>query len=93
MEIQPPVSMDKGMAVTDLMRKSEVMRAIYLGDDITDVEAFRAIDLMKSKGDGFDGCTFAVLNDDAPLLVREQADYGLNGIDELEQFFLWLLRS
>ena len=93
MEIQPPVSMDKGMAVTELMRKSEVTRAIYLGDDITDVEAFRAIDLMKSKGDGFDGCTFAVLNDDAPLLVREQADYGLNGIDELEQFFLWLLHS
>ena len=85
--------MDKGIAVTQLIRESKLDRAIYVGDDITDVEAFRAFDLMKSTVDGFDGCTFAVLNDEAPAIVREQADFGLNNIDEVEELFSWLIRS
>ena len=93
MEIQPPVSMDKGIAVTEVIRESKADRAIYIGDDITDVEAFRAFNLMRSTSDDFDGCTFAVLNDEAPLIVREYADFGLNGIDEVEEFFSWLIRS
>ncbi|MQG21745.1 MAG: trehalose-phosphatase [SAR202 cluster bacterium] len=93
MEIKPPVLMDKGIAVTQLIRESKLDRAIYVGDDITDVEAFRAFDLMKSTVDGFDGCTFAVLNDEAPAIVREQADFGLNNIDEVEELFSWLIRS
>src|SRR4051794_12181171 len=39
-EIRPPVRIDKGVGIVSLLRNREVAAAIYVGDDVTDLDAF-----------------------------------------------------
>ena len=44
LEIRPPVATDKGTAVRHLLREAGLRRALYAGDDATDLDAFRGLD-------------------------------------------------
>jgi trehalose 6-phosphate phosphatase len=44
LEIRPPVDADKGTAVRRLLERHRLRRALYAGDDTTDLDAFRALD-------------------------------------------------
>lgn len=44
LEVRPPVAADKGTAVRALLARAGVDRALYAGDDTTDVDAFRGLD-------------------------------------------------
>jgi trehalose 6-phosphate phosphatase len=44
LEVLPPVAADKGTAVRTLLALRGLERALYAGDDTTDVDAFRALD-------------------------------------------------
>jgi trehalose 6-phosphate phosphatase len=43
-EVRPPVAVDKGTAVRRLLDGRPVTRALYAGDDTTDLDAFRGLD-------------------------------------------------
>jgi trehalose 6-phosphate phosphatase len=43
LEVRPPVTADKGTAVTALLSRAAVSRALYAGDDTTDLDAFGAL--------------------------------------------------
>ncbi|MFC1667305.1 trehalose-phosphatase [Candidatus Omnitrophota bacterium] len=47
LEVRPSLAWDKGKAVTWLLKRKKTAFSLYAGDDVTDVDAFRAI---KSKG-------------------------------------------
>jgi trehalose 6-phosphate phosphatase len=44
LEVRPPVTADKGTAVCRLVEGRPVTRALYAGDDTTDLDAFRGLD-------------------------------------------------
>jgi trehalose 6-phosphate phosphatase len=44
LEIRPPVAVDKGVAVRRLLDGRPISRALYAGDDTTDLDAFRGLD-------------------------------------------------
>jgi trehalose 6-phosphate phosphatase len=44
LEVRPPVAVDKGSAVRRLLAGRPVTRALYAGDDTTDLDAFRGLD-------------------------------------------------
>jgi len=44
LEVRPPVAADKGTAVRALITRAGVDRALYAGDDATDLDAFRGLD-------------------------------------------------
>jgi trehalose 6-phosphate phosphatase len=44
LEIRPPVAIDKGVAVRRLLDGRPISRALYAGDDTTDLDAFRGLD-------------------------------------------------
>jgi trehalose 6-phosphate phosphatase len=44
LEIRPPVDADKGTAVRRLLEETGLRRALYAGDDTTDVDAFCGLD-------------------------------------------------
>ena len=44
LEIRPPVDADKGTAVRSLLESHGLRRALYAGDDATDLDAFRGLD-------------------------------------------------
>jgi trehalose 6-phosphate phosphatase len=44
LEVRPPVRADKGTAVRSLLEQRGLRRALYAGDDTTDLDAFRGLD-------------------------------------------------
>jgi trehalose 6-phosphate phosphatase len=68
LEIRPPVDADKGTAVRALLEERDLRRAMYAGDDTTDLDAFRGLD-------GLDlAVRVAVVSDEGPTDLREAAD-------------------
>jgi trehalose 6-phosphate phosphatase len=77
LEIRPPLDADKGSAVRTLLESAGLDRALYAGDDSTDLDAFRGLD-------GLDvAVRVAVVSDEAPTDLGLAADLLLGGPDEL----------
>ncbi len=68
LELLPPVDADKGTAVQALLEQSGASRALYAGDDTTDLDAFRALDGLEL------AVRVAVTSDEGPPALREAAD-------------------
>ena len=68
LEVRPPVAADKGTAVRALLEPRGLRRALYAGDDTTDLDAFRGLD-------GLDvSVRIAVASVEGPPELREAAD-------------------
>ena len=77
LEIRPPVEADKGTAVTQLLEEAGLRRALYAGDDTTDLDGFRALDGLEV------GIRVAVSSDEAPSELVDAADVVVNSPAEL----------
>jgi trehalose 6-phosphate phosphatase len=77
LELRPPVDADKGTAVRALLAEHALRRALYAGDDTTDLDAFG----------GLDGCEVAVriaiASAESPPGLREAADLVVTSPAEL----------
>jgi trehalose 6-phosphate phosphatase len=70
LEIRPAVPADKGTAVRALIAESRATRALYAGDDVTDLDAFAALDRGELEG----AVRVAVASSEGPNELVEQAD-------------------
>jgi trehalose 6-phosphate phosphatase len=77
LEVRPPVAADKGTAVTRLLADAGLRRALYAGDDTTDVDAFRALDGLEL------AVRVAVASAEGPPELRGAADLVVGGPAEL----------
>lgn len=77
-ELMPPVNVDKGSVVTALGK--EMRAACYFGDDIGDLEAFRALDRLARAG--ATTVRVAVSDADSPPQVLAAADMVVYGPGE-----------
>ena len=83
---------NKGTAVSRLVREFGLTGAIVLGDDVTDCDAFDAVhDAVL--GRGFRGAAVAVVDEETPKSVLQKADYRLEGRGEVEEFLRWMAYS
>ena len=73
LEIRPPVEAHKGTAVRALVARAEVRRALYAGDDRTDVDAFHGLDGLEL------GVRVAVGSHEAPAELLAAADIVVQG--------------
>ncbi len=87
--ILPPVDLTKGTAVVDLAGSRGVESLVYIGDDVTDLDAFRAVDRLVKEG-RCEGLKVGVVGADAPREIASQADYILGGVGEVGWFLDWL---
>ena len=77
LELRPPVEADKGTAVRSLLAERGIERALYAGDDTTDLDAFRGLD-------GVDlPVRIAVASAEGPAELREAADLVVASTGEL----------
>ena len=77
LELRPPVDADKGTAVHRLVTERGLRRALYAGDDTTDLDAFRGLD-------GLDAAVrVAVASAEGPEDLQAAADVVVAGPDEL----------
>lgn len=87
--IIPPVAIDKGTAVRDLIRQRKLRGGMYLGDDTADILGFKAI-REANAGGIFKGFGIAVTDADTAPEVAIAADYVLNGVGETTQVLGWM---
>jgi trehalose 6-phosphate phosphatase len=83
LELRPPVGAHKGTAVMHLLGDRGLERALYAGDDTTDLDAFNALQALEL------GVTVAVSSPEGPAELREAADVVVDGTPAM----LELLRS
>lgn len=77
LEIRPPVRADKGTAVQTLLARAGLRRALYAGDDATDLDAFRALDELEL------GLRIAVVSPESPPGLASAADLVVRDPGEL----------
>jgi trehalose 6-phosphate phosphatase len=77
LEVRPPVRADKGTAVNHLLDEAGLQRALYAGDDTTDLDAFRALDGLEV------AVRVAVWSDEAPEELVRGADIVVSSPREL----------
>jgi trehalose 6-phosphate phosphatase len=83
LELRPPVGAHKGTAVAHLLDEAGLDRALYAGDDTTDLDAFKALQGLEV------GVAVAVASAEGPSELREAADLVVDGPAE----FLEVLRA
>jgi trehalose 6-phosphate phosphatase len=78
LELRPPVEAHKGTAVKALLDERGLRRALYAGDDTTDLDGFAALE------DGLElGVRVAVSSPEGPRALLEAADLVVEGPPEL----------
>jgi trehalose 6-phosphate phosphatase len=68
LELLPPLSANKGTAVRRLLAERDLHRAVYAGDDTTDLDAFAALDELEL------AVRIAVASSEGPTELRARAD-------------------
>jgi len=89
LEVHPPMDIDKGTCLTVLAQERHLRGLIYLGDDHSDITAFRAIRRMREEG-RLEGLALGVMSAEMPDELIESADLVIDGVADVEQFFSWL---
>ena len=77
LELRPPVAAHKGTAVAHLLAARGLERALYAGDDTTDLDAFAALGGLEL------GVRVAVASAEGPVELREAADIVVGGPAEV----------
>jgi trehalose 6-phosphate phosphatase len=73
LELVPPLESSKGTAVSSVLEERGLHRALYAGDDTTDLDAFHALDALEL------GVRVAVASDEGPAELRGAADVVVSG--------------
>ena len=74
LEVRPPVPIDKGQAVHELVTRTRSSAALYAGDDATDLDVFDALDSLVEAGDLEAAVRVGVRSDEGPAAIVERAD-------------------
>ena len=88
-ELRPPLEISKGSVVKELIEGYHLKSAVYMGDDVADIDAFDTICAL-SRGTGFQGLALGVVGEETPPEVAQRADLLLRGVSEVEAFLGWL---
>jgi trehalose 6-phosphate phosphatase len=81
LEVRPPVQIDKGAGVRKLLAGADVQVAIYVGDDTTDLDAFRALAELQDEGALQQAIRVGVRSEDGPKAIVGEADVVVDGTD------------
>jgi len=82
-ELRPPMDRDKGAAVRDLIAEHQLQGVMYLGDDVTDVDAFKAV---REHG----GIAMGIISEETPQVVIQHADLHAHGVADVAKLLDWL---
>jgi trehalose 6-phosphate phosphatase len=80
LEVRPPVPVDKGAGIAWLLEGSpDVRAALYVGDDTTDLDAFRGLRALVSDGRLDAAVCVGVRSDETPPELEREADMLVDG--------------
>jgi trehalose 6-phosphate phosphatase len=79
LEVRPPIPLDKGLGIATLLHGADVAAALYVGDDTTDLDAFRGLRSLLDAGELESTVCVAVGSDEAPPELAREADLTVDG--------------
>ena len=91
LEIRPPVRIDKGAGIVSLLSDSSLAAAVYVGDDVTDLDAFRGLTELQEMGRLEYALRVGVRSDESPSALQEEADTMVEGTDGVRALLSTLL--
>src|SRR4051812_13950118 len=91
LEVRPPVRIDKGAGIVGLLRDSDLAAAVYVGDDMTDLDAFRGLTELVEMGRLGYAVRVGVRSDETPAALEEEADAMIEGTDGVRDLLRTLL--
>lgn len=91
-EVRPPLEMDKGIAFRNLVMEHKLDAALFLGDDISDLNALRKAQQLRAE-DRCEAWGVGVQSEDAPDALAGTADFLASGVDDVESLLDWLLKA
>ena len=91
LEIRPPVRIDKGAGVVQLLRDRDLAAALYAGDDTTDLDAFRGLTELVEDGRLGTAVRVGVRSEEGPSALAKEADVMVDGTDGVRDMLQALL--
>jgi trehalose 6-phosphate phosphatase len=88
-EIRPPVTLNKGTALREIVVEHALQSIIFLGDDVTDIDAMRALTELRDGGT-IDGMSIGVLDSESPPEIARFADALVDGVDGVRYLLMEL---
>jgi trehalose 6-phosphate phosphatase len=79
LELRPPGGGGKDVAVASLLAGEELDRAVYAGDDRTDLDAFRRLRELREAGELTAAVRVGVISPEAPPELEEESDLRVSG--------------
>jgi trehalose 6-phosphate phosphatase len=83
--------MDKGAGILAFLEDTELDAAMYVGDDATDLDAFRALGEMRAEGRLRHALRVGVASEEGPTEIAEEADLVVDGTDGVRHLLEALL--
>ena len=80
-EARPPIRADKGTAVRTLLEEYRPQRAMFIGDDTTDLDAFRELEKLREEGRLLEILRVGVASEEGPQDIETEADIVVDGVD------------
>lgn len=91
-ELRPDLPVNKGDAVIVIAHQFNLKNLLYLGDDITDVDVFKALKFLREEK-GFYTVSVAVVSGESSPSVAGEADHTIESVDEVEEILRWLTKN
>ncbi len=91
LEIRPPVRIDKGAGVVELLRGKGMKAAMYAGDDTTDLDAFRGLTQLVEGGELDIAVRIGVRSGEQPSDLEAEADAMVDGTIGVRELLTHLL--
>ncbi|RJS48128.1 MAG: trehalose-phosphatase [Methanobacterium sp.] len=89
-ELKPPLIQDKGTILEKIVKEYSIKKLIYLGDDITDFDAFSKLKELEHKRK-IESATILVSSREIPDFIKNCAQFYVNNVWEVQKFFKWLI--
>ncbi len=95
LEVRPPIKIDKGAGVRRLLNEvgSEIDSALYVGDDTTDLDAFRALPELVAEGRLVRAVRAGVSSSESPSEITSEADVVVDGPEGVSQLLAALIAT
>lgn len=88
-EMRPPIDINKGTALRQLVHEYELDALVWMGDDVTDADAMVVAHELREAGTCETVC-IGVESDYMPQQIRDHSDFLAEGVAGVEEFLAWL---
>lgn len=97
-EIRPPIEANKGTALAELIEENHLDGVIYIGDDLTDIDAMKTAQRLRESRDCQTINIGVISGDQGPdpeisKAVQAVSDLRVNDVNDVEELLSWLLNA